>query len=116
MHLHLPERYRRRNIEGYRGRDIKGYRGREGRGALLLLLSCLGFTCILADNQRVFFEITANATESDEIAKKVYTGFGSISILCLIATIFAHWWLDHLNKLHGKILISCSASTILFGR
>ena len=86
-----------------------------GRGGLILVLFCLSLTSIVADNKRVFYEITeeGNATACDKVAKNVYTGFGSISIVCLLATIFVHWWVAHLNNLHGKILISCSASTIL---
>ena len=67
-----------------------------GRGGLLLVFSCLSLTCVLAENKRVFYEINANTTYCDEIAKKVYTGFGSISIICLLATIFVHWWVANL--------------------
>ena len=90
------------------GRD----RVRMAQGALLLL-ACFGLTCILADKGRVFYEITENTTACDMIAKKVYTGLGSISIASLLVTIFVHWRLPQLNNLHGKILISCSASTIM---
>ena len=67
------------------------------------------------DGERIYSEINkeSGTRRCDDHTRHVFSGVGSISIVCLLVVILLHSVFAQLRNLHGKIVISCAVSTLL---
>ena len=68
------------------------------------------------DDERIYPEISRGremgAKSCDDYTRQVFSGLGSISILCLLAIILLYSVFPQLRNLSGKIVLSCAVSTL----
>ena len=87
------------------------------RFQLILFVTAVAFqraSLSRIDEERIYSEITdeSKTRSCDEHTRHVFSGLGSISILCLLAILLLYSVFARLRNLHGKIVVSCALSTL----